>query len=395
MTDAWQFISMVPADDPVRDQEPRHPTISPMPIAFDVGPLKAAPAGVGIYVRSLAQGLHEIGRSDVAFIGRRPDAAGLPEGVPALDRSARLPYPLLVAVAGDRDAGRTNARLAHFTDGLVTLVRRRPTVVTVLDLSLVRHWRAHRLFRYPRIPFVLAAPRLADRVIAISRATADEVRALAGVPARKIDVIPLAARPVARPRAHDEVADAITRHGLGFGPYLLVPGTIEPRKNLPRVVQAFERLVSRPGRAADLRLVLAGQVGWGSGPTLRAIDESGAHARISRLGYVSDDDLAALMTGASAVVYVSTYEGFGLPVIEAMACGAVVVTSNVSSMPEVAGDAGILVDPGSVASIADGMEEALRADASARDQSLRRAAELSWAATARATAEVYDAVAPP
>lgn len=361
-----------------------------MSVAFDVGPLKPNPTGVGIYVRSLAQGLVGIGRSDLVFIGRRPDAEGLPAGVPSIERSSGVPYSLWVELLASRAVQRSRATVAHFTDGLIPAIRRQPTIVTVLDLSMVRHWRSHRVVRYPRIPLVLLAPRLADRVIAISQATADEIVRLAGTPAAKIEVIPLAPRPSARPASHSEVEAVASRYGLTSGAYVLVPGTIEPRKNHLRVLAAFEDLVRRGTIPLETQLVLAGQAGWKAEETLLAIESSDANARIRVLGYVPETDLAALMTAAATVVYASTYEGFGLPVLEAMACGAVVVTSNFSSMPEVAGDAGVLVDPLTPASIAAGIEVALSGNAPTRAESLARAGLFTWATTAERTAAIYD-----
>jgi glycosyltransferase involved in cell wall biosynthesis len=364
-----------------------------MTIAFDVGPLRPNPAGVGVYVRSLAQALAQFQRGDFAYVGRRPDAEGLPEAVPSVLRSARLPYSVWVEMLSPLAVRRARADLVHFTDGLVPLVRQRPTVVTVLDLSLVRQWRTHRAVRYLRIPLVLAAPRLADRVIAISQATADEVMRLTGTAANKIDVIPLAPRASAKPAPPDAIESVTRRHGLSKGSYLLVPGTIEPRKNHLRVVRAFEDLVRRHALPLEMTLVLAGSPGWKAATTLRAIDTSSARERIKVLGYVPEDDLAALMTDAAAIVYVSTYEGFGLPILEAMACGAPVVTSTVSSMPEAAGDAGILVDPFDPAAIAGGILSALDADDVARKRAMAHAATFTWDRTAQETRAVYDEMA--
>jgi glycosyltransferase involved in cell wall biosynthesis len=363
-----------------------------MTVALDVGPLRRNPAGVGVYVRSLAQALAQIGREDIVYIGRRSDAEGLPDGVRSLDRRD-MPYPLWVELLGGRDAARAASDVHHFTDGLVPLIRRRPTIVSVMDLSLVRDWRSHRTVRYARIPLVLAAPRLADRVIAISRATADEIMRLTHVSARRIHVIPLAARASARPLPDADVEGALRNYGVSRGGYLLIPGTIEPRKNHIRILRAFEQLIERKAIPVDMDLVVAGGLGWRSNRAVAALRSTARRNRVRLLGYVPEDDLAALMTGAAAVVYASTYEGFGLPVLEAMACGAVVVTSNVSSMPEVAGDAAILVDPFEPSSIASGIQNALIAGAAERRRSVERAATFSWARTATETAAIYDTLA--
>jgi glycosyltransferase involved in cell wall biosynthesis len=181
---------------------------------------------------------------------------------------------------------------------------------------------------------------------------------------------------------------------LERGGYILALGTIEPRKNHVRLIRAFERLVERESLNSDLRLVIAGRPGWGSEPVVRAIADSQLGSRISMLGYVPGADIAALISGAGAVAYVSLYEGFGLPVVEALACGAPIVTSNVSSMPEVAGDAGFLVNPLDVEDIERGLREALEAgtaDSAAVSSAARAQASLfSWGKTARRVVELYD-----
>jgi glycosyltransferase involved in cell wall biosynthesis len=358
-----------------------------MKVAFDVGPLKARPAGVGVYVRSLANALATLDGVEITLVGRRGDAIGLPDGLPEIRRDERVPYPMWVELAAPFSLGRENVELVHFTDGLVPLIRRRPSVVTVLDLSIVRHWRAHRFVRYPRIPLVLFAPRLATRVLVPSQATADEVIRLTGTSARRIDVIPLAA--VEREPFVGDAASALKARGLSTGSFLLVLGTIEPRKNHVRVVAAFERLVTDRSIPEDIDLVIAGQPGWHSAPALRAIAESRVANRIKVLGYVPDEEVPVLLSNAAAVVYASTYEGFGLPVLEALGCGASVVTSNVSSMPEVAGDAAFLVDPHDAAAIARGIHEAISAGPDVATRARAQADLFSWRKAAEGTYATY------
>ena len=172
------------------------------------------------------------------------------------------------------------------------------------------------------------------------------------------------------------------------GPYLLGLGTLEPRKDLPTLVRAFGRL------AGELphRLVLAGLDGWGAGPIAAAIAASGAADRITLAGYVPEADKAALFSGAELFCYPSRYEGFGLPVLEAMACGTPVVTTSGGSLPEVAGGAARLVEPGDL----DGLVAAVRGllgDAAARAAGVERgravAAARSWQACADRTAAAY------
>jgi glycosyltransferase involved in cell wall biosynthesis len=159
-----------------------------------------------------------------------------------------------------------------------------------------------------------------------------------------------------------------------------------------RILRAFEHLVKTGSIPSEMRLLFAGQVGWRSERIIDAIDASPLRSRITMPGYVPDQDLIALITGAAAIVFVSTSEGFGLPILEGLACGTAVVTSNISSMPEVAGDAAILVDPLDVDSIAGGIVESLSADDQSRARGIQHAAHFTWSATATATAAVYEAM---
>ena len=349
---------------------------------------------MGTYVRSLAHALRDAKGLELTFIGRRPDAAGLPEDVRSLRRSARLPYPAWVELLGTRDAVRAHADVTHYTDGLVPLVRRQRVVVTVHDLTLVNEWRTHRAIRYPRIPFILLSPRLADRVIADSRATADQLIRRTGTPARRIDIVPLAADPRFSPAQGAEAAEVVRRYGLEPGGYVLATGTIEPRKNHLRLIAAFDKWVTGSGDA-DTRLAIAGSPGWGHAAVVRAARGSVNSKRIIMPGYVPDADLPALMTAAAAVAYPSLAEGFGLPVLEAMACGAPVVTSNVSATAELEGPAVIHVDPLDPAAIAEGIAlavEARRGDGAMAAAQASAAAMYSWERTAAATTAVYEAL---
>jgi glycosyltransferase involved in cell wall biosynthesis len=206
------------------------------------------------------------------------------------------------------------------------------------------------------------------------------------VPADRVDVTPLGTD--LRPASAEQVAALRRRLGLD-GPYLLGLGTVEPRKDLPTLVRAFAAL------AADLphRLVLAGLAGWGAGELAAAVAASGVADRILVPGYVPEADKAALLTGADVFAYPSRYEGFGLPVLEALACGTPVVTTTGGSLPEIAGDAATLIEPGDDTALAAAIaklatDPAARADAAARG--LARAATYTWERCAELTAAAYS-----
>ena len=257
-------------------------------------------------------------------------------------------------------------------------------VVTIHDLSSLEHpeWYDRRFAAWYR--FLL--PRLAKRVkriITPSRFTMERLSNLMAIPEDKIIPIPEGVASHFRPAGEDEIAGVRSRNGLE-APYLLVVGSLEPRKNLQRLFQAWELVLEKePG----IELVLVGA----RGPVFR---DSG-YTRVAKgarfLERVEDADLPALYSGAQAFLYLSLYEGFGLPALEAMACGATVIASNNTSIPEVVGDAALLVDPCVAEGIASAIEKVLtdstcRADL--RSKGLLRARLFTWEQTARRTWEV-------
>lgn len=268
---------------------------------------------------------------------------------------------------------------------VIPLIHPRATVVTVHDLGYLHEPETHTAASRMLLDRTTRwNARAASRVIAVSAATRDDLVGFYGVPPRKIAVVH-SAIDHRRFRPHDPSA-ALAAAGIGQ-PYLLYLSTVQPRKNLERLIAAFEQ-IDDPA----LGLVVAGQSGWMSEPIERRLRDSPKRDRISRIGYVPDDLVPALYAGAAAFVHPALHEGFGLGILEAMASGTPVVTSNVSSMPEVAGDAAILVDPLDVRSIRDGIEAAL--DPANRPafiaRGLRRAASFTWERTARLTMDAIE-----
>lgn len=237
-----------------------------------------------------------------------------------------------------------------------------------------------------RLRFLIGhACKRADLLLANSEATAADVRRLYG---REAVVTPLASWSEGHHVPRDEAAWTRVR-GLGvtWPRYLFNLGGINPRKNVEGLIRAFALIAAKP-EWDDVGLVVGGAKGWKDAPVFRAAEELGLTDRITFLGFVDDEDVPSLMACCEAFAYPSLYEGFGLPILEAMSLGAPVVTSNVSSLPEVGGDAAILCDPRSPEALASALEEALRLGAR-RDaviaSGLRRAAEFSWRATAEKT----------
>jgi glycosyltransferase involved in cell wall biosynthesis len=268
------------------------------------------------------------------------------------------------------------------------------SVVTFHDMTFVTHPEWHvpsKRLMFPRM--MRWSARRAGHLIADSDSTRSEMIRVLGMPPDRVTAIPLGAGEEYAPVAPGEVAQVCSRYGLKPGNFILYVGVLEPRKNIPRLVEAFARIAARiPG----VVLVLGGKKGWMYRQIFDQVQETGLAERVRFLGYVAHADLPALYTGARVFAYPSYYEGFGLPVLEAMRCGAAVVTSNVSSLPEVAGDAALQVSPDDAAALADAMlqlsnDEALRRELGRRARV--RAAGFSWARCARETLQVYEAVA--
>ena len=271
-----------------------------------------------------------------------------------------------------------------------------PTVVTVLDLSFLRFPAAFSTFKrlYLRLMTRLSARRAA-KVIAISESTRRDVIDLLGVPAERVERIYCGVDSRFRPLPLSEVAAFRQEKGLPER-FVLFLGTIEPRKNVVALIEAFSALVAaEPRERADLHLILAGGRGWLAEPIYARVEELGLQDRAHFFGYVPEEEKALLYNAAACFCYPSLYEGFGLPPLEAMACGVPVVTSNVSSLPEVVGKAGLTVDPTDRAALRDALRRVL-SDRGLRDelstQGQIQARQFSWRQAARKTARVYRRV---
>lgn len=307
-----------------------------MKVAVDTSPLVQTRAGTARHVRGLLAALR--GRPGLEL---ELFSFGGPGRASSVLRDA-LWYP----VALPRRA--RGLDVLHCTTFRGPLRPRVPTVLTVHDLAILRYPgvfpRWHRL--YGRIG-LRKALRAADAVVAVSAFTKQEITALAGVPRERIRVVP------------NGVDDLFTPDGPSAeGSYVLAVATLEPRKNLGRVVEA--------ARLAGVELRVVGSQGWGG------VEVQGW------VGEVTDPQLAELYRGARCVLYPSLYEGFGLPVVEAMACGAPVVTSRGTATEEIAGGAAVLVDPEDVQAIADGIAQAERRRKELVPLGLARAADFTW-----------------
>lgn len=346
-----------------------------MRIALDGMPLAAQLTGVGHYTAELARNLALVAPSNSFTLVS-------PSGL--LKRrwwSLGLPLHLL----------RNAFDLFHGTNYEVPLWSRRPTVVTIHDLSLLLlRVHEHRLLSRGRWRLPLMA-KVASKIITPSNSVKTEVCDAFGIDPEKVAVTPEAPRPVFKRKDDPEI---LKRLGIDRE-FILFVGTIEPRKNLRGLVEAYDQLLRNTSLSP--KLVIAGGRGWLMDDFASFIKEKGLEERVCLTGYLEDDDLCGLYSTCSAFVYPSLYEGFGLPPLEAMACGAPVITSRIPALMETVGDAARLVNPKDVDDLARAMAEML-SDVRMREHYAElgrsQVKKFSWEQTATKTLEVYRQLLP-
>ncbi|MSS73735.1 MAG: glycosyltransferase family 1 protein [Candidatus Latescibacteria bacterium] len=374
--------------------DPSLPTPPGLRIGLDGTTLQPGRSGIGFYTEHLFAGLLSVdGANDyVIFSNAEVRSDRIPPGL--VHRRHRFPVRgIWMQVVLPFLLRRARVDVCHYTNYVAPLLSGRPSVVTFHDMTVLllpdcSPWKKRLLLR-PLIPLIA---RRADAIIAVSESARQDVLRLLHVPAEKVHVIHEGVAPVFRPVEDAQARARVqVRYGLR-GPYFMAVGSVEPRKNLVRLARAFQKVRDEAGEG--LQLLIVGGKGWRSEEIMREIRRVVGKA-VVWAGYAPSEDLPALYGGAEALVYPSLYEGFGLPVIEAMACGAPVITSDNSSLKEVAGDAALLVDPEDVDAISGAMrrvreDENLRADL--RRRGLARAAQFSWEEAARQTLKVYEQV---
>ena len=367
-----------------------------MRIGLDGLPLTQLKTGVGAYTLELARALAaQAPHDEFQLVSPRPFAP-----VTSLDDVPFAPNLSLIyskpnllgrrwwSLGMPSYIRRNSIALFHGTNFEVPLRGDCPSIVTIHDLSLLLHSTTHE--RRAVLRGRLRLPQMARRatmVITDSGPVRSEVCEHLGVAPEKVIAIPLAPQPEFAPMPLEFTADARKRWGVE-DEFVLYAGTVEPRKNLITLLRAFEEVL----RTTSLRpqLVIAGKLGWKENDALVDMEKSSFKDRIKITGYVTDADLCALYSSCRVFVYPSIYEGFGLPPLEAMACGAPVIAS---AVPSVTSDAARVIAPKDAQALARNIVELLT-DPKARENlsaaGLKHAAKFSWAQTATLTREVYD-----
>jgi glycosyltransferase involved in cell wall biosynthesis len=365
-----------------------------MRIAFDGTALQPQRTGVGYYTEHLLHHLaQETPDDDVIVVSNRPidTTVPLPPRVRVASASWYSPRMVWMQAFAPRALRDVGADVAHFTNGMVPLATSVPTVVTIHDMSLTLYPRYHPTRRVLlNRPLVDVAARRADAVITVSESAKRDIVSLYGLDPSRVHVVHEAAAASFRPVRDLETLERVRRQYMLADRIILYVGTIEPRKNLPKLIEGF----AKRRRSGDLRhqLVCVGPYGWRSRGIEDIIERSKVSHAITFTGYVPFADLPAIYSLAEMFVFPSLYEGFGLPVVEAMACGVPVITGPTAALAEVAGSAIEQVDELE----ADALGEAMVRLARSRERrdcleqlGIARARMFSWTRAARETLEIY------
>jgi len=350
-----------------------------MNIALDGMPLASELTGVGHYTSELAASLAIAAPND-SFTLISPEPGLLNR------RWWSIGLPLYLA--------RSSFDLFHGTNYEIPFWSRCPSVVTIHDLSLLLHPEAHRQNLVRRARWRL--PRMAKsatRIITPSESVKREVCEILKIKPDKVVVTPEAPRSTFKRREGAAVVELRQRLGIGED-FILFVGTVEPRKNLRRLVEAFDQLLRTTSLSPQL--VIAGGQGWLMDDFGSVIKQKKLEDRICRTGYLQDEELCALYSSCKAFIYPSLYEGFGLPPLEAMACGAPVITSRIPSITETVGMAARLVDPRDVNDLSRAIAEMLSDEQERKhfsEAGTEHVKQFTWEQTALKTLEVYKEAA--
>jgi glycosyltransferase involved in cell wall biosynthesis len=366
-----------------------------MLIGLEASALLGCKSGVGYYTENLLTNVMQLAPHNDYILFSNRDMRGMPRLGNEVIYDRRF-FPVRAAwMQGALPGALRQVRpdLCHFTNYLAPVVSDCPYVVTIYDMTLYIMPRYHRFKKLvldrTLIPHVA---RRAGAIITISHSAKNDIVRFLKVPRDKVRVITGAVSPVFRHVSNEARLEAVCRRYHIDVPFVLYVGTIEPRKNISRLIDAFAQM-KRQG--LPHKLVIVGQPGWQCAPIFAEVERLGLKRDVIFTGYVPYEDLPALYSAAESMAFPSLYEGFGLPVIEAMGCGTPVVTSNSSSLAEVADGAALLVDPLSVEQIAGALTR-LHKEPGLREEMSRlgieRAATFTWEKSARLAIEVYEEV---
>lgn len=355
-----------------------------MKIAIDIQTTLGRKTGFGFYVSNLVKNLEKTDKKNEYVFIKPDDEKDF--STPMRWVWDQITFPKL--------ARQAKVDLLHQPCFSTPIFYRGKVVITIHDLISVffgyniPFWSRQFFARW--MPFTY---RFADHLIAVSEHTKKDAIRVLGIPEDKITVIHEAADEKYQLIEDKNILQAVrNKYKIGNDPFILHVGTLEPRKNLQFLVRAFAEAKSQIGKT---KLVITGKKGWYYEGLFQLVDELKMHDEVIFTGYVEDDDIPPLYNAATVFAFPSLYEGFGLPPLEAMACGTPVISSNTSSMPEVVGEAGILIAPGDTDAWVDALIRVINNQKqwqAMRDKGLKQAKKFSWEKCARETIAVYEKV---
>ena len=363
-----------------------------MRVGIDARLVYYSQAGIGQYILHLVDGLAKVDRENEYFLLQsRKDETTILEQPNFRRVSLWTPsHHRLERMSLNVELVRLGLDILHSPDFIPPDRPRCRSVITVHDLAflLYPHFLTKESARY--YGHIDQAVRWSDQIIAVSQNTKRDAIQHLGVPEDKITVVYEAANAIFRPIDREEAREQVfRRHGIDQR-FLLFVSTIEPRKNVPTLLRALKQLLEC--YKETVHLVLAGGKGWLSEDAFALVEQLKLEKHVHFVGRVSSEDLLYLYNAAELMAHPAFYEGFGLPPLEAMACGLPVIVSNVASLPEVVGDAGLLIDPNNVDELTVSMWRVLNdpeARREMREKGLRQAARFSWERAATETAAIY------
>ena len=375
-----------------------------MKIAFNATPLISPLTGIGQYTYHLAKGLQATQGLDLDYFyasGWSKEIRNKP-----LDHIVKFKSLFKKIVPKSYFVSRY-LQQSNFTRGIkskpftlyhepnfLTFKFKGPTILTAHDLSWIRYPETHPAERVAIMNrYFEPCLRRADLIITVSEFVKHELINVLGVAPERIKAIPLGVEALFHPRAIEDTRAVLSKHNLTHGQYLLSVGTLEPRKNLATTLRAFMKL--SPMIRKRFPLILVGMKGWQTSALEEQIAPLVRAGEIRQMGYLPREELAIIVAGALTMIFPSIYEGFGLPSLEAMACGVPVITSNVSSLPEVVGDTGLLIEPHDVDALAGAIEQLVTAPDIRHELSQNayaRSLSFTWDNCVALTVEAYRQV---
>lgn len=377
-----------------------------MPIFLDGQPLLGQRSGVSNYVRNLYKELLNLNLDIDLFFNRIAKNIHLDDLTLQIEQqptiiNTRYPYKVIRRLLKPGILynypfdwiNKSSASIFHGTNFTHIPVSSKKTVITIHDLAYMIYpeTTSEKIYRH-HTKWVPYSAKLASKIIAVSQHTKNDIIQLLGVPEDKIEVVYLAADQLYRPLSKNQVQAALNKYNLPSD-YLLFVGTLEPRKNLMGLLKAFHHLIMN--YRCDHKLVIVGAKGWKYSPLFDFIQQNQLESKVIFTGFIEDEDLAAIYNGATLLTMPSIYEGFGIPILEAMNCGIPVIASDVSAIPEIVDKYGILLPPNEHELWAEKIYELINDESKInlyKHLSLERASHFSWQKTAFETKMVYDKI---